>query len=118
MSKSVPILHPNTVINQHQIIEDLSLRTGISKKAILTILQELPRYILSQFLQGNAVRINGFLTFHLRRRNYSPERRANFHMGKATLPEFCIYPHAEFSTSLRQSIADQKDTIAQSLDTP
>lgn len=87
--------------------------TCISEASVREILRALPVLIAQKNAEGYAVRLNRFATFHLRKRTFSPERRKNFKMGKCSLPEFCYYPYAEFSTIVRKNIASQKDYIDQ-----
>lgn len=116
MSRSIPISKHNKSLNKKDIIEKLVNRTKLSRQAVSLIISEYGELIKEELIAGNAVQFPNVCTFTLRRRDYSEERRKNFHMTeKATLPEFCYYPYALMSVPLRQDIAKEKYNIAERL---
>jgi len=112
MSKSVKISKPVKLVSQQEVVHDISDKLKVSEQMVRAVINSFAERISTELQNGNAVSFARICTFHLRRRDYSPERRASFHMAaKATLPEFCYYPYANMSTLLKQSIAKVKDKI-------
>lgn len=111
MSKSVKISKPIRTIPYTELVQMIVAETSINPRTVQVVLACLVKIVTQSLLKGCAVNIKNFFTFHLRRRDYSEERRKNFNMGNASLPEFCYYPYAEPSANLRKDIAAHKQQI-------
>lgn len=119
MSRSIPISKHLHTLNKKDIIDELSNSTKVSRQTIKVVLDNYAKLIKDNLIAGNAIQFPLVCTFTLRRRDYSEERRKNFHMTeKATLPKFCYYPYAVMSMPFRQDIAAEKYNIANTLGEP
>lgn len=115
MSKSIPTSHHLRTIGRPELARMIAIRLCISETTANRVLEQMTDIIAEQLIEGNAINLKNLCTFHLRRRNYSEERRRKFAMGHASLPEFCYYPYAEMSQAIRKRIAENKYNIAQTL---
>lgn len=111
MSKSVPLSKPIRTVPYTELVQAISSESSINERTVDLVLKTFVSVVTAYFLVGCAVNIKNFFTFHLRCREYSEERRKNFKMGNASLPEYCYYPYAEASVNLRKFIASQKTRI-------
>jgi len=117
MSKSVKISHHNQLINHTTLVHHIAQELCVSEQTVSNVLNKYHETITEQLIQGNAVKVLKFATFHIRRRDYPEERRNKFAIGggAGSLPEFCYYPYAEMSTVLRKEIAAHKYEIAKNI---
>lgn len=112
MSKSIPLSKPLRYVPYNEFISDISKEAGVSVNAVSAVLAAYITVIKRHLSQAEAVRHDNLCTWHLRRRDYSPERRAKVKIGiNATFPEFCYYPYANISHKLRDFIASVKESI-------
>lgn len=113
MSRGIPVKKGLKTVAKNDVIKIISDRTKISRQAVGVVYEEIVSLVERELIAGNSVQMSGLCTFYLRRRDYSDERRKNFHLtGKATLPAFCYYPYALMSSVLRNKITENKDSIA------
>lgn len=114
MSKSVKISHYNKLITHSSLVNSISQELCLSPQTVAKVLETYHSRIQDQLIQGNAVQVRNFATYHLRRRDYDETRRNNFRIGggAGSLPEFCYYPYAEMSTTLKKRISANKHQIA------
>lgn len=115
MSKSVPLCSPLRKVGSAELLRDVSIEAGVSANSTKAVLKAFIDVVTRHLLQGEACNLEGLATFHLRRRDFSEERRAKFSMNNASLPEFSYYPYAEMSVLLRRAIAEHKYEIAEIL---
>lgn len=104
MSRSIPLCKSTRTVNHQEIVREVAQELCLSDKTVNAVITSMIKHIILHLLKLEAVRFKNFFTFHLRRREYSPSRRAKFSMGKATLPPVSFYPYASMSVNLRQDI--------------